>query len=295
MSEMLKHGGVELDWSDEGDFWRATNVASNIDESTVQALEHVSAGGNKSGIRYGVGPDSITSQVNILWVDWPKRLFDLAELQNSPESVKFFAGCNVCSAINQIKSTTGGSNGFKQAVLVNPGASKSLAQTLPPDIRQVPADLVPQGVTPVRISMGDAILPKYIPVAISLAKKLWLNKFGDAATSVVLALGADVLSGLFDDPKYKSAWQCISDDMVDDVAKCLSDPTYIEEVKKGVGVFVDGYRKDSDILDNMLKSMTRPTDEVLGSIGITPNNSNSNRGKGHGKKLIAGVLYSHVD
>lgn len=268
MSDLLKlssdgSDGVSIEWSDNGTHWRATNRMSRIDPATCQELDHVSAGGSKSGIRYAIGPDELTNQVNILWVDWPKSLFSIEELQTSPQSVKFFAGCNVCSAVNQMTNTKG-------TKLPSPTQSSSV---IPADLQQGPRivsspSAPSSSLSPARLSVGDAVLPKYVPVALNLVKSIWLNKLGDAAASIVLALGADMMSGFFDDPKYKKAWQCVSDEMVDGVATCMADPVYVDQVKGDVGRLVDAYHKDGDILEAMLKSMVKPANEVLKSAGI---------------------------
>jgi hypothetical protein len=252
MSELLKHGGIEIEWTDVGTHWRATNASSRIDPATCQTLDHVSAGGSKSGIKYAVGPDELTGQVNILYVDWPKNLFTLEELRDSPQSAKFFAGCNVCSAVNQLKSDKNGNNILKSSA--------------PSNI--VPADMIPIQSAPVRLSAGSSSVPKYIPVVLGLVKNIWLSKLGGAATDVVLALGADLMSGLSDDPQYRKAWQCVSDDMVDGVAQCMADPHYIEQVKGDVAKLIEGYKKDSNLFDAMMKSMVRPTNEILKGAGI---------------------------
>jgi len=257
MSDLLKHGGIEIEWSDVGTHWRATNSSSRIDPATCQTLDHVSAGGSKSGIKYAVGPDSLTNQVNILYVDWPKSLFTLEELQDSPQSAKFFAGCNVCSAVNQLKSEKVGNNILKPSI-VQPVQSTQI----------VPADLVPVQSPPARLSAGSSSLPRYIPVVLGLVKNIWLSKLGGATADVFLALGADLASGLSDDPQYRKALQCVSDEMVDGVATCMADPHYIEEVKGDVGKLIEGYRKDSNIMDAIVKSMVRPTNEILKGAGI---------------------------
>jgi len=262
MSDLLKHGGIEIEWSDAGTHWRATNASSRIDPSTCQTLDHVSAGGSKSGIRYAVGPDALTNQVNILYVDWPKSLFSLEELQDSPQSAKFFAGCNVCSAVNQLKSEKNGN-----AILKGVGSPNT--QIVPADmVQSMTPQVMPMQQAPVRLSAGSSAVPRYIPVVLGLVKNIWLSKLGGAATDVVLALGADLMSGLSDDPQYRKAWQCVSDDMVDGVATCMADPQYIEQVKSDVGKLIEGYKKDSNIMDAIVKSMVKPTNEILKGAGI---------------------------
>jgi hypothetical protein len=48
----------------------------------------------------------------------------------------------------------------------------------------------------------------------------------------------------------------------------MADPHYIEEVKGDVGKLIEGYRKDSNIMDAIVKSMVRPTNEILKGAGI---------------------------
>jgi hypothetical protein len=213
----------------------------------VQVLDHVSAGGSKSGIRYAVGPDDLTGQVNILWVDWPKSIFSIEELRDSPQSAKFFAGCNVCSAINQIRNAEPEVVPADLQVPIVPSASQS-----PPQLQ------------PARLSAGDLVLPKYVPVAFNLAKSIFLNPLGDVAVSLAASFAADLLSGFFDDPKYRSALQCASDQMIEGVSECVTDPKYVERVKDDIVKVSDAYKKDNDVLNAVIAGMVRPTSDVIG-------------------------------
>jgi hypothetical protein len=236
----------------------------------VQVLDHVSAGGSKSGIRYAVGPDDLTGQVNILWVDWPKSIFSIEELRDSPQSAKFFAGCNVCSAINQIRNA-------------EPEVVPADLQV--PIVQSVPA---PSQSQPARLSAGDLVLPKYVPVAFNLAKSIFLNPLGDVAVSLAASFAADLLSGFFDDPKYRSALQCASDQMIEGVSECVTDPRYVERVKDDIVKVSDAYKKDNDVLNAVIAGMVRPTADV---IGVRKNGT-------HNTKSVSGrsILYnSRID
>lgn len=254
----------DINWIDDGEYWRAEGP-HNIDPSAIQEIEYITAGGQKTGIRYATGPDQ-TGEVRMAYVKYPKSIWSLEELQSSDGVPNFFVACNVCNYANHMRKMA--SSKYPTQEFTQPPERQVQLAQYP---SQQPQYYQPQTQPPQRVSLGD-VLPKYVPLALDVLRQIWLTKMGDLAFSTVLSVGADIAGGMSGDPGFKHTMRCASDALVDGVVQ-RCDEQYIDGVKDGIGQFVDAYRADGDFLDAFIKSSLRPTDEVLSKAGISSSSS----------------------
>lgn len=240
---------------DVGECWRAVNPR-NI--TPTKTLKWVDGQSNDTGIRYTMGVDPLTGQTGIAYVDYPKQVWTYDDVLNSDVVDKFFARCQICAAVDQIKEVRS-----TPSVPVRVGSSdltgRSIGQSMPPGEQQYHR----QFQRPVeRVSVGDSIaqLPQYVPVAIKLVKSLLLSRLGDAASSVVLSFAADAASGLSPDPQYRSAMQSLSDTFVEDIN---IDERFVEEVRGDVTRLADAYSRDGNLLSAVKTSMVKSHAEMV--------------------------------
>lgn len=246
-------GNIEV--QDVGDCWRAINPRQI---TPTQTLKWVDAQGNDSGIRYTVGVDSV-GQTGIAYADYPKTIWTQDDVATSDMVPKFFARCQICSAIDQIKQVRSSQAlvpadesrtvPMQSSVAQMPVVGSSrFDEQMPPDERDYLRESRP------RVSAAD-FLPKYVPVTLNLVKKLALSRLGDAAVSVVLSFAADAASTMSSDPKYQCAMRGLSDGLVDDLNV---DESFLGDVQQDFTRLVDAYQRDGDLLSAMKKSMIRP-------------------------------------
>jgi hypothetical protein len=222
MSESHK-GRNGVIFVDMGDRWRSQGSPH---VQSPQEFDYKSRDDRPTGVKYGMGFDSVANGTRIAYVDYPKSLYTIEELMEGDEFAVVLQRCNVCHAMDQVTQSLG-----KRPYEI---ASQSQeVQQISPSPHRVSAGNIVSGALP--------ILPKYMSFGIKAAKQLGLKPIGDVTVSVGLSILSDFVSGFVSDPSYKRALQSFSDEMIDSL-----DPDIIERVKRDAINIAEAAFKDSD-------------------------------------------------
>jgi hypothetical protein len=210
---------------DMGDRWRS-HGSPNV--QSPQEFDYKSRDDRPTGVKYGMGFDSVANGTRIAYVDYPKSLYTIEELMDGDEFAVVLQRCNVCHAMDQVTQSLG----------KRPYESVPKSHDLEVQSNSVPPSRVSAGNV---ISGALPVLPKYMSFGIKAAKQLGLKPIGDVTVSVGLSILSDFASGLVSDPSYKRALQSFSDEMIDSL-----DPDIIERVKQDAINIAEAAFKDSD-------------------------------------------------
>lgn len=239
---------------DVGDCWRAF---SGVTVSSPQILDYRARDNRTTGIKYALGVDDVSGRTRIAWVDYPKSMYTLEEIMDDDEVVHILTHCNVCNAVDQLANS-----------------SSALMSSSGPVVETRSRQHQP------RVSLGDAIpsqnLPKYLTTGVKLGKSLMLRPVGNAAFSFALSLLADVASGFVSDPKYRTALQSFSDDLVDDLS-----PELLSAVKSDALRISEAIAQDSDSLMSrkfIAKHMFKSPTDIRNEISASENSQNMQSG-----------------
>lgn len=226
---------------DVGDYYRVYGPYSVVKATEIPFL---SKDGVDTGIRYAIGTDTATGETKVAWVDYPKSVFTYDDLVNNPRIMQIFRRCNVCLAMDRIRSEHESSD----------SASRSSVTTARP------APEYSQNVH--RLSLGDVALPKYVPLLLQLSKSLFLTKFGDLTVSILFSLLTDVLSGMTSDPFKRDVLRSTSDAIASETLYSLGSDD-IEQLKKDLAQLSSAYQSDRSIVSAIMKAAVKnPLDNI---------------------------------
>ena len=241
--------GVQV--QETGTSWRA--IGSNTVQVS-QVLDYVDRNGNKTGVKYAIGPDVSTGHTAIAYVDYPKDVWSKEDVETSPEIPIILQRCNVCSAMDQLAQSRQPSAAMQQPLATaqpNFGVAVPNMASAEMGTANVPASA--------SVSVGQVVQPKYIPFLYNISKKMVLSDVGDAVVSVGASLLADVMSGWASDPGQRDAWKCMSDGFMDGV-QC-SDAT-MTKCRQDMLKMIEAYQQDGDLVAAAKKGLFKSLDQI---------------------------------
>lgn len=233
-------GEYKFNVVDVGDMWRVLN------RPDITEFKEMSYPGFNAA--FGIDPN--TGSHVIVYLDYYKAAYDKAELEDPTSSVgqsikSKIDKCLICSTMNQM--------------------SEDISSV--PASASVPARIVPVPVVRVPVaSAGELVMPRYIPAITSLGQKVFCTKFGGVASSVLLSMVADLLSGWSSDPGQKSAFRQISDQYIEQMGLC--NDSDVEILKSDIGRLYDAWQKDGNILKAVKRGMFKDVADALKDQGV---------------------------
>lgn len=226
---------------DAGQMWRVLN---RTDINDYKEMHY-------PGFNAAFGIDPNTGQHVIVYLDYYKAAYTREELEDPNSDIgrsikDKLQKCLICSTMNQMA---------EDKPVVSPPPSK-------PQSMQVVAAPV---LSPL-VSSGDFVVPKYIPAVASIGQKVFCTKFGGIASSVVLSLVADLLSGWSSDPGQKAAFRQISDQFVEQMGFC--DEKELEAMKGDIGRLYESWQRDGDMFKAVKNGMFKDVGQALRDQGV---------------------------
>jgi hypothetical protein len=237
--------GYRFNVIDAGDMWRVLNRTDITDYKEMKY----------PGFRASFGIDPNTGSHVIVYLDYPKQVYNREELEDPNSDIgksikKKIQDCLICSTMNQMSNESNGNPKIDQM-----SSTSYIDRPREPDVdRGIPRN------------HGEVVSPKYLPAIASIGQKVFCTKLGGMASSVFLSLAADIMSGWSSDPGQKAAFRQISDQFIEQMGMCNEND--IESMKGDIAKLYDSWQKDKNVFKAVKGGMLKDVGDSLRENGV---------------------------